>query len=74
MNELVHELFHFLVLDAALPQTKVERIIQITLGVCSKVEANGNSGFWSNSKFMSVFLLRKRSYVLALPSTSDIQR
>jgi hypothetical protein len=68
MDELVHELFHFLVLDTVLPQTKVERIIQISLGICSKVEANGNSGFWSNSESMSVFLRRNRRLFWPYPA------
>ena len=60
MNKLVHELFHFLIWDTALTHTKVERIIQISLVIRSKIEANGNSGVWSNSDFVSAFLRRKR--------------
>ena len=49
VHELVHELIHDIITDAALTKTEVEGIVEELLVVGSEIEADGDSGFRSNT-------------------------
>jgi len=48
-HELVHECLHFGVSDALLADPHIEGIIKISLSVCPKIKADGNSRIRADS-------------------------